>query len=248
VAKHILPHIAGRPLAFVRAPEGVAGELFFQKHELRDKAPLSIATAEELLGAAQMNMIELHTGNATAPKLDRPDRVVFDLDPGEGISWETLKEATRLTKHVLDLLGLESFLKTSGGKGLHVVVPLEPERTHDEVRDFSEQVVLHMARTLPKLFVAKSGARNRVGRIFVDYLRNGTTATTAAAFTARARPGLGVSVPLAWRELARLESADEWNIRNLPARLARQRSDPWKDYWKTRQRLGAALAKLKGEA
>ncbi|HEX5130210.1 MAG TPA: DNA ligase D [Usitatibacter sp.] len=246
VAKHILPHLAGRPLAFVRAPEGIAGELFFQKHEMRDKAPLAITTAEELLGAAQMNMIELHTGNATAPDLDHPDRVVFDLDPGEGVSWATLKEATRLTRHVLDLLGLESWLKTSGGKGLHVVVPLKPERTHEEVRDFSEQVVVHMAKTLPKLFVAKSGARNRVGRIFVDYLRNGTTATTAAAFTARARPGLGVSVPLAWRELAKLESADQWNIETLPARLARQRIDPWKDYWKTRQGLDAALAKLKG--
>ena len=244
VAKHILPHIAGRPLAFVRAPEGIGGELFFQKHEMRDKAPLAIATPEELVGAAQMNMIELHTGNATAPDLDHPDRVVFDLDPGEGISWATLKEATGLMKHVLDLLGLESFLKTSGGKGLHVVVPVTPERTHGEVRDFSEQVVVHMAKTLPKLFVARSGARNRVGRIFVDYLRNGTTATTAAAFTARARPGLGVSVPIAWRELAKLESADQWNIKTLPARLARQRSDPWKDYWKTRQRLEAAIAKL----
>ena len=245
VSKHILPHLAGRPLAFVRAPEGVGGELFFQKHEQRDKAPLAITTREELLGAAQMNMIELHTGNATAPRLDRPDRVVFDLDPGAGISWETLREATSLVKQMLDLIGLESFLKTSGGKGLHVVVPLAPEKSHGEVRDFSQAVVQHMARTLPRLFVAKSGARNRVGRIFIDYLRNGETATTAAAFTARARPGLGVSVPLAWRELAKLESADQWNISTLPGRLARLRSDPWQDYWKKRQRIDDALSKLK---
>ena len=244
VAEHILPHIAGRPLAFVRGPTGVGGELFFQKHEMGDKALLSITTRDELVGAAQMNMIELHTGNATAPLLDKPDRVVFDLDPGEGITWETLKEATQLTKQMLDLLGLEGFLKTSGGKGLHVVVPLAPGRSHDEVRDFSALVVQHMAKTLPKLIVAKSGARNRVGRIFVDYLRNGTKATTAAAFTARARPGLGVSVPLAWRELAKLGSADQWNIKTLQARLSRLKSDPWKDYWTTRQRIDDALAKL----
>jgi bifunctional non-homologous end joining protein LigD len=145
---------------------------------------------------------------------------------------------------MLDLIGLESFLKTSGGKGLHVVVPLAPERGHDEVRDFSEAVVVHMARTIPNLFVAKSGARNRVGRIFIDYLRNGRTATTAAAFSARARPGMGVSMPIAWRELARLESAAQWTIFTAPARLSRQRADPWKDYWTTRQSLDAALKKV----
>jgi bifunctional non-homologous end joining protein LigD len=244
VAAHILPHLAGRPLAFVRAPAGIAGEQFFQKHERGSQAPLAIATREDLLAAAQMNVIELHTGNASAPALDRPDRVVFDLDPGEGISWATLKEATHLTKQLLDMLGLESFLKTSGGKGLHVVVPLAPEAGHAEVRDFSQSVVRHLAKTLPALFVAKSGASNRVGRIFVDYLRNGETATTVAAFSARARPGLGVSVPLAWRELARLEGADQWNIATLPARLARQRADPWKDYWSTRQKLDKARDKL----
>jgi bifunctional non-homologous end joining protein LigD len=245
VAEHMLPHIARRPLAFVRAPAGVGGELFFQKHVQRSDAPLSITTREELLQAAQMNTIELHTGNTTAPEHDRPDRVVFDLDPGAGIAWETLKEATRLVKQMLDLVGLESFLKTSGGKGLHVVVPLAPEKTHAEVRDFSQAVVQHLARTLPRLFVSKSGAKNRVGRIFIDYLRNGEKATTAAAFTARARPGLGVSVPIAWRELAKLESADQWTIETLPARLSRLRSDPWKDYWKMRQRIDDARERLR---
>jgi bifunctional non-homologous end joining protein LigD len=126
------------------------------------------------------------------------------------------------------------------------VVPLAARRSHDEVRDFSALVVQHLARTLPKLFVAKSGARNRVGRIFVDYLRNGHKATTVAAFSARARPGLGVSVPIAWRELAKLEGADQWNISTLPARLARQRADPWEKYWKTHQTIDEALARLGG--
>src|SRR5690606_13095425 len=131
-----------------------------------------------LVGAAQMNVIELHTWNSTTADIAHPDRMIFDLDPGEGITWETLKEATALTRRMLGLLGLEGFLKTSGGKGLHVVVPLEPRADYDAVKDFSEKVVQHMARTIPSLFVSKSVARNRVGRIFVDYLRNGKGATT----------------------------------------------------------------------
>src|SRR6185295_5868989 len=147
-----------------------------------------------------------HTSNITIAhgargKADKPDRLIFDLDPGEGIDWPKLVEATALMKKMLDLLELESFLKTSGGKGLHVVVPIKPAWGWDEAKDFSEEVVAHMARTIPQLFVAKSGASNRVGRIFIDYLRNSALASTITAFSARARPGLGVSVPLAWKEL-----------------------------------------------
>ena len=257
----MLPHLAGRPIALVRAPAGIAGELFFQKHGEKIGIPgvrqlprsywpghpamLEIATAEALAGAAQMNVVEYHTWNSTTRDIAHPDRVIFDLDPGEGIDWETLKEATTLTKKMLDLLGLESFLKTSGGKGLHVVVPLTPKWDYGAVKDFAELLVQHMARTIPKLFVSKSGARNRVGRIFIDYLRNGKGATTVAAFSARARPGLGVSVPVTWRELAGLEAANQWNIANVFDRLEKQRADPWKDYAKTRQTLDAALRKLR---
>ncbi|HEX4764505.1 MAG TPA: DNA ligase D [Usitatibacter sp.] len=261
VAPHMLPHLAGRPIALVRAPAGIAGELFFQKHGEKIGIPgvrqlprsywpghpamLEIATAEALAGAAQMNVVEFHTWNSTTRDIAHPDRVIFDLDPGEGIDWATLKEATALTRKMLDLLGLESFLKTSGGKGLHVVVPLTPKWDYGAVKDFAELLVQHMARTIPKLFVSKSGARNRVGRIFIDYLRNGKGATTVAAFSARARPGLGVSVPVTWRELAGLEAANQWNIANVFDRLEKQRADPWKDYAKTRQTLDAALRKLR---
>ena len=261
VAPYMLPHLAGRPIALVRAPAGITGELFFQKHGEKIGIPgvrqlprsywpghpamLEIATAEALAGAAQMNVVEFHTWNSTTRDIAHPDRVIFDLDPGEGIEWATLKEATALTKKMLDLIGLESFLKTSGGKGLHVVVPLTPKRDYGAVKDFAELLVQHMARTLPKLFVSKSGARNRVGRIFIDYLRNGKGATTIAAFSARARPGLGVSVPVGWRELPGLEAANQWNIANVFDRLKRQRADPWKDYARTRQTLDAALRKLR---
>jgi DNA primase len=183
-----------------------------------------------------MNVVEFHTSNVTVDRkggrvaAQKPDRLIFDLDPGEGIAWPQVVEATALMKKMLDLVELESFLKTSGGKGLHVVVPLKPEWGWDEAKDFSEDVVAHMARTLPQLFVAKSGARNRVGRIFIDYLRNSFQASTIAAFSARARPGLGVSVPIAWRELKTLEGANQWTIVNVHERCPRQRVDPWKDY------------------
>lgn len=262
IADLMLPHLVGRPIALVRAPTGIEGELFFQKHGEKIKIPgirqldrsfwpghpamLEIATGETLVGAAQMNVIEIHTWNSTTDDIAHPDRVIFDLDPGKGIDFETLKEGTTLTRKMLDLLGLESFLKTSGGKGLHVVVPLTPSRKwgYDEVKDFAEDMVKHMAATIPKLFVSKSGESNRVGRIFVDYLRNGKGATTICAFSARARPGLGVSVPLTWRELPKLISSDQWNIFNVQERLKKLRADPWKDYSTTKQTLDDAAARL----
>jgi len=188
------------------------------------------------------------SANLTAVRIgDAGDAIDTDIDTLTAVGTSGgvfIKEATALTKKMLDLLGLASFLKTSGGKGLHVVVPLTPKWDYDPVKDFSEKLVQHMARTIPKLFVAKSGARNRVGRIFIDYLRNGKGATTAAAFSARARPGLGVSVPVAWRELGGLEAANQWDIHNVFERLKRQRTDPWKDYWGTKQTLEGALRKL----
>ena len=261
VADHILPHLIRRPVALVRAPSGVTGQLFFQKHGDTVKVPgikeldrkywpqhdpmLEIDTPQALVGAAQMNVVELHTWNSTTKAIDKPDRMLFDLDPGEGITWQQLVEATHITKKFLDMLGLESFLKTSGGKGLHVVVPLTPKDDYDTVKDFSRAVVVHLARTLPKLFVAKAGAQNRIGRIFIDYLRNGNGATTASAFSARARPGLGVSVPLEWKELAKLESASQWNIFSVFQRLDKLKSDPWKAYAKTRQTISAAAKRLR---
>jgi bifunctional non-homologous end joining protein LigD len=260
IAPHILPHLVRRPVALVRAPSGVGGALFFQKHGDTIKIPgikvldrsywpghqpmLEVADRKALVGAAQMNMVELHTWNSTTRTIDKPDRVIFDLDPGEGVKWASVIEAAALTHQFLEMLGLASFLKTSGGKGLHVVVPLTPKLGYDAVKDFSQAVVVHLARTLPQLFVAKSGAQNRVGRIFVDYLRNGRGATTASAFSARARPGLGVSVPVAWNELPSLERGDQWNIFNIDERLAKPRGDPWQDYWATRQALAAAIKRL----
>lgn len=144
------------------------------------------------IGERGANVIEFHTWNSTARNIGKPDRMVFDLDPGQGTTWEHVQEAALLVRTLLGELGLESWLKTSGGKGQHVVVPLAPRLGYDTVKAFSQAVVQHLARTIPSRLVAKSGPSNRFGKLFVDYLRNGHGATTAAAFSARARPGLGV--------------------------------------------------------
>jgi len=260
IAERMLPHLKGRPVSLVRAPSGITGQIFFQKHDdkltipgLRELEPalwpghpalLEVPTAEALANAAQMNVIEFHTWNSTAKNIDKPDRVVFDLDPGEGVKWPQVQEAAILTRTILTELGLKAWLKTSGGKGLHVIVPLAPRLDHDAVKGFAHAVVQHLAKTIPSRFVAKSGAANRVGRIFVDYLRNSHGATTAAAFSARARPGLGVSMPVSWEQLPSLKSGAQWTIATAREYLSFQKADPWADYWTSRQSLTAAMKAL----
>jgi bifunctional non-homologous end joining protein LigD len=260
VAEFILPHLMGRPCSLVRGPTGVEGQLFFQKHSERTSIPglkimdpalwpghealLEVASAEALAGAAQMNVIEFHTWNSTQKRIDAPDRLVFDLDPGDGTSWAHVQEAALLVRSFLQELSLESWLKTSGGKGLHVVVPVTPKLDYGSVKSFSQAIVQHLARVIPSRFVAKSGPANRIGKLFVDYLRNGHGATTAAAFSARARPGLGVSMPVAWEDLTKIKSAQHWTITNAREHLSFQTVDPWAGYWKKRQSLGAAMKTL----
>jgi bifunctional non-homologous end joining protein LigD len=193
------------------------------------------------VAAAQMNVIEFHTWNAQARRIGQPDRMIFDLDPGEGVPWQHVQEAALLVRGMLSELKLQSWLKTSGGKGLHVVVPLAPREDWDAVKAFSEGVVQHIAKVIPQRFVAKSGAGNRVGRIFVDYLRNGHGATTAAAYSARSRPGLGVSMPITWDDLAALQRSDQWTVRTARDHLSFQQADPWADYWTCRQTLASGV-------
>lgn len=256
----ILPHLIGRPCALVRAPKGITSQLFFQKHGEKIGIPgikeldaslwpghdalFEVGTAHALAGAAQMNVIEFHTWNSLVKNIDKPDRMIFDLDPGEGTAWQHMQEAATLVHALLSELGLESWLKTSGGKGLHVVVPLTPRLDYDAVKSFSQAVVQHLARTLPSRFVAKSGPENRIGKVFVDYLRNGKGATTAAAFSARARPGLGVSMPVSWDDLPKLKSGAHWTVATARDHLSFETTDPWASYWKKKQSLSAAMKTL----
>ncbi|WP_077037508.1 non-homologous end-joining DNA ligase, partial [Pelomonas sp. KK5] len=219
-APRLLPQLKQRPIALVRGPDGVDGALFFQKHAQGDEALLEIPNRKALLDAVQMNALEFHSWNATTAMLEKPDRICFDLDPGEGVPWARVREAATLVRTMLEELGLQGFLKTSGGKGLHVVVPIRRGPGWAAAKGLSQAVVKHLAKTLPDHFVARSGPRNRVGRIFVDYLRNGRGATTVAAWSARARPGMGVSVPVGWDELPALKGGDHWTIRSIAPRLA----------------------------
>ncbi|WP_188394894.1 DNA ligase D [Oxalicibacterium flavum] len=258
VAPLMMEHLKGRPVSLVRAPEGIGGQLFFQKHmehkldgiALLDPALdpdhaslMEVAKPLGLLSAAQMNVVEFHTWNAVKTAIGTPDRMTFDLDPGEGVEWPLMQEATLLMKSFLEQLGLKSFAKTSGGKGMHVIVPLKQQYDWDTVKDFSKAIVEHMANTLPMRFVAKSGPKNRVGKIFIDYLRNGFGATTVSAWSIRSRPGLGVSVPVGWDEIEKLHGSAQWHVANIHTRLD-QGNAPWQDYAKSAQSLTAAMRML----
>ncbi|EJL87087.1 DNA ligase D [Polaromonas sp. CF318] len=259
VAALMLPHLKARPTALVRAPSGIGGELFFQKHAEATSIPgiklldtaldpghgplLEVPSAAALLAAAQLNVIEFHTWNATTRAIHKPDRMTLDLDPGEGVAWPQVQEAAQLVRAFLDELKLSSFLKTSGGKGLHVVVPLKRQYDFDTVKDFSHALVLHLAAVIPQRFAAKSGPKNRLGKIFPDYLRNGFGATTVCAWSLRARPGMGVSVPVAWDELDSLTGGAHWTALTLGARLA-VGNQPWDAYEASRMGLSAAMKQL----
>lgn len=256
VAPLLLPHLKDRPVSFLRAPGGLNAPFFFQKHleaampgvkslpaKLDPDHPplLEVPTAEAIMSAVQMNVVEFHTWNAVKTAISKPDRMLFDLDPGEGVDWPAVQQGAQLMRTMLQEIGLEGWLKTSGGKGLHVVVPLRRQQDWDTIKAFSQRIVAHMAATLPQIFVAKSGPKNRVGKIFVDYLRNGFGATTVAAWSARARPGMGVSVPVAWDELADLKSSAHWTISNIHTRLDAGNT-PWDGY--APQAVGRAMAAM----
>ncbi|WP_421376338.1 DNA ligase D [Paraburkholderia sp. DD10] len=261
VAPWMLPHLKERPLAMVRAPTGISGELFFQKHAEKTAMPglkardrdlwlnhppvLTVDTVDALMSAVQMNVVEFHTWNSTVLQIDKPDRVIFDLDPGEGVKWKQIQEAAVLVHALLTELDLKAWLKTSGGKGLHVVVPLTPRLDYKSVKAFSQAFVRHLAKTIPDRFSATSGAANRIGKIYVDYLRNGKAQTTATAFSARARPGMGVSMPVLWEQLPDLKSGAHWTVQTAREYLSFQTQDPWAEYWTTRQSLASAVKRLR---
>ncbi|MGY1917700.1 DNA ligase D [Pseudomonas tolaasii] len=246
ISEWILPFLRHRPVSLLRAPEGIEGEQFFQKHSERLAIPhikqldqtldpaharlMEIDTVAALLGAMQMGTVELHTWGATADKIETPDLFVLDLDPDPALPWKTMLEAAQLTLSVLDELGLDAFVKTSGGKGLHIIVPLARRDGWGTVKAFAKAIAQFMTEQLPERFTATSGPKNRVGKIFVDYLRNARGASTVAAYSVRARPGLPVSVPVSREELKDVRSAQQWTIANLLQRLRGLKADPWAGY------------------
>ena len=256
VADRILPFIERRPLSTVRCPQGRAKKCFFQKH-LGDTLPepvepirvsekssaadyISVSSVEALVTLIQFGVIELHPWGSRAGDLERPDQLTFDLDPSDGVHWSDLTDAARRVRDLLEQLGLRSFLKATGGKGLHVVVPLVPEAPWDRAKSFCRDVASLLVRQQPDKYLATASKSKRRGKIFIDYLRNGRGSTSVAPYAARARPGAPVAAPLRWDELSRVGSAQKYTVANIHRRLARLDDDPWDGYHRTRQRLTAA--------
>jgi bifunctional non-homologous end joining protein LigD len=257
IAPRMLAELSGRPLTLVRCPEGYDKNCFYQKHatkavpaalerldipEGRDAGIHLLANdLTGLLSLVQMGVLEIHVWGSTRRALDRPDRVVFDFDPDEGLAWPRVVEAAFTMRHLLGELGLESFAKATGGKGLHVVVPLRPQLDWDEIKAFTKAMAEEMARREPAAYTTTMAKKSRRGRIFIDYLRNQRGATAIAAYSARARPGAPVAAPLSWKEVEDGVRADAFTIATLPSRLAKLARDPWTDLASVKQSVPAAL-------
>ncbi|HEV3396967.1 MAG TPA: DNA ligase D [Xanthobacteraceae bacterium] len=250
IAEWILPHIAGRVLSLVRCPSGIGGQHFFAKHpwhgldpavrrvDVGEKEPmLVVENLTGLLALVQASVVEIHPWGSTADDLDRPDRLIFDLDPDPGLPWSAVIAAALEVRERLARLGLESFVKTSGGKGLHVVLPIEPQADWDAAKEFTGALAAAMAKDTPDRYVATMSKRARQGRVFVDFFRNGRGSTAVGACSTRALPDATVSTPLDWSELSASVRADHFRIDNLRQRLAVLKADPWAEMLKLRQRL-----------
>ena len=251
VADRMLPHIEGRPLALVRCPDGTGKQCFFQKHaspgwpdffgkiRIREKSGsdeyLYIEDVKGLVAAAQMSVLELHILGARTDAVERPDRMVLDLDPDEGLPFAKVKNAATDLRDRLKKLGLESFPMATGGKGIHVVVPLQRRHTWDQHRAFAEALARVMADEEPERFIANMSKAKRRGKIFIDYLRNQRGSTAIAPFSARARKGAFVALPVSWQGLGKLANAHPADIKSAP-KLARGK-DPWAGYLKVKQSL-----------
>ena len=257
-----LPQIAHRPLTLVRCPDGQRGQCFYQKHlssgvpdvvgrvEIPEKSGsetyLAIDNLAGLIAMVQMGVLEILLWGSTVDKLETPDRIIFDFDPDEGLPWERVTAAAVEMREALLGIGLESFVKTTGGKGLHVVAPVAPKLEWDAIKEFSKWVAERFVAAYPDRFTSNMAKRARTGRIYIDYLRNGRGATVIAPYSARAREGAPVAVPLFWEEVEKGIKPDGLTVKTVPQRLAKLKSDPWAEMPKLRQSIGAKIRKAVG--
>ena len=258
VAEHIVPHVAARPLSLVRCPEGEGGQCFYQKHagpglpaevkrvRIRERGGATAAypyvdDLPGLVALVQIGVLELHPWNARVGRLERPDRLVLDLDPAPGVPWERVVEAAHAIREMLGALDLTSFVKTTGGKGLHVVAPIRPTGW-DTLHAVGEAVGAALVRRAPDRYTVSSLKAARRGRIFVDFLRNTRGATAVAAYSPRARPDAPVSTPLAWSELDGDARPGDFTVATVPRRLAARRTDPWTGFFSVDQSITARTA------
>lgn len=253
VADLLLPQIKGRPLSLIRCPSGVTEQCFFQRHHTAGLTRVSTVKLKEesgekadylvvedvpgLMEVVQFNTLEFHPWGSHAKKPDRADRVIFDLDPGPKVPFGEVKQAASDIRKLLSQLSLESFLRASGGKGLHVVVPLNPGCDWDLTKRFARGFAEALAQSEPDRFVATASKKLRDKRIFIDYLRNGRSATAVASYSLRARPGAPVAMPLAWSELGKLQAANAYTMEMALNKLRRRRTDPWAEIDQIKQNL-----------
>lgn len=251
VAERMLPHVAGRPVTMVRCPTGRQKKCFYQRHagsgvpeQLKavtvpgfDDPYLYIEDVAGLIAMVQMGVLEMHPWGVTVAEPDKPDRIIFDLDPDEGLGFREVVEAAREVRERLAETGLRSFVKTTGGKGLHVVAPIEPVTEWKQAKAFAKDLSDRMAADAPEKYLARISKAERVGRIFIDYLRNDPTSTAVAPYSTRSRPGAPVATPLEWEELDGKLDPAAFTLRTAPGRIAAQRADPWAEMGSVRQRL-----------
>jgi bifunctional non-homologous end joining protein LigD len=262
IADSIVPEVRNRPLTLVRCPNGWQKQCFYQKHvkdgvpevidrvsvpEGSGKAVYMMANSlSAVVALVQMGVLELHPWGSSAEKLRSPDRIIFDFDPDDDLPWSAVVDAVRAVRSLMEEIGLPAFLKTTGGKGLHVVVPIKPVQPWAVVKGFTKAVAELFANTFPDRFTSTLSKKSRHGKIFIDYLRNAEGATAIAAYSARARANAPVATPIAWEELRQDVRFDHFNVRNVPERVKRAKKDPWADMSRASRPVTAAMMKRVG--
>jgi bifunctional non-homologous end joining protein LigD len=253
VGEWMLPHVKGRPLTLVFCPTGVGEGCTYLRHtklwgpkairrvKIQEKTKVGeymvVDTLEGLISLAQMNVLEIHTWNSTVDRVEQPDRIVLDLDPGEHVSWPQVIAAARQVRKILMSVGLHAWLKTTGGRGLHLVVPIVPSRDWSECLEFARAIASVMVEHDAELYTTDFRKAGRERKILIDYLRNNRTNTSICAFSVRARQGAPVSMPIAWTDLKPILKPERFTVTSAVAYLARRRADAWRDYAKSKQRL-----------
>jgi bifunctional non-homologous end joining protein LigD len=253
VAEAMFPHVCNRPLTLVHCPEGLQAPCNYMRHRrvwgpnllkrvtIKEKTKLgeylAVVNVEGIIALAQMGIIEVHTWNSMIDDLERPNRVVWDLDPGPQVAFTDVITAAIAVRKMLAALGLDTWVKTTGGHGIHVVAPLKPDRQWDECLAFAKAVAEALVRSNPSLYTIAFAKAGREKKILIDYLRNNRTNTSVAAFSARAKPSATVSMPVGWKQLTTKLRPEQFTVLSAPKKL---RTDPWRDYWTTKQKISAA--------
>jgi bifunctional non-homologous end joining protein LigD len=258
VGEVMLPHVVDRPLTLVHCPDGLNAPCNYMRHrkvwgpdvlrrvKIREKTKvgeyLAIDDVSGIIALAQMGVVEIHTWNSTTNDVERPNRIVWDFDPGPKAAWADVVKSAKTIRDMLDTLGLRSWLKTTGGRGLHVVVPIVPERQWDECLDFARAVASALAATNPSLYTISFAKQGRESKILIDYLRNNRTNTSVAAFSARARDSATVSMPIDWNQLSARLRPERFTVETVGRKSV---PNPWKDYWKAKQKISKALGSIR---